>query len=187
MVNCQFGKFFLFQTCSVIFRYLPTACVCCVAGQVTNVVRSCLQSSLALKQASGHPRRDAIGVNSLRDFFFPKKNGPRTFGGWWWMRERRFCRIFQNVGTWKVEKGFGKCVFVWMVRSVCFRIPSDYCNLLRPMGCDEAVNFCLFPFLAACISLVVRKTFHRIGSCLNWYLIHEQQQNIVLRTNKTIP
>lgn len=33
---------------------------CIVAGQVTNVVRSCFQSSLALKQA-GTSCRDAIG------------------------------------------------------------------------------------------------------------------------------
>lgn len=42
----------------VDMRACPADCV--VAGQVTNVVRSCLQSSLALKQA-GTSCRDAIG------------------------------------------------------------------------------------------------------------------------------
>ena len=56
--------------------HLPTfSCVCVVAGQVTNVVRSCLQSSLALKQASGYPRGDAIGLGEFvaGKICFPQK------------------------------------------------------------------------------------------------------------------
>ena len=67
----------------------PIACV--VAGQVTNVVRSCLQSSLALKQA-GTSCRDAIGWSLFKrghqfnvvnvQANLPKKTAEIHLGGW---------------------------------------------------------------------------------------------------------